>query len=132
MRALAVLVLLYVPVWGQICAPTARLQPVDTVEGTITPSNCRLSDGTYFASYSLTLPTQGVVRLTLEAENLPATLIVRDAIGRRAASGAGVTQTLERGEYTVLVNSDLPDQTGVFVGSLICHALGVLVRAFVR
>ena len=99
---------------AQDCVPAGSLRPVDSLESTLNEANCRLSDGTPFAEFILTLPVQGELQLTVSSDSFPASAIVRDASGRKAATGADIRSRLERGEYSVLVNSPAPGGSGKF------------------
>jgi hypothetical protein len=100
--------------WGQICVPVAALRPVDSVSGSLSDADCRLSDGSIFAEYVLTLPTFGQLQLNAASPDFPVTLFLRDSAGRKLAGAAVIQQTAERGEYTVVVNATRPGQSGKF------------------
>ncbi|MEO7653383.1 MAG: hypothetical protein ABIZ80_23230, partial [Bryobacteraceae bacterium] len=96
------------------CVPAGSLRSADSLESTLSEANCRLSDGTPFAEYSLTLPVQGELQLLVTSEGFPVSAIVRDASGRKVAQGASIRSRMERGEYSVLVNSATPGGSGRF------------------
>ena len=98
--------------WSQTCAPHLTLQPVDSLSGTLDTTNCRLSDNTIYAEYSLILSTRGQIALDAASSDFDVALILRDSSGHRIASGNGVKQPIERGQYSVLVNAGTEDQAG--------------------
>jgi hypothetical protein len=114
LRVLVLLVSLSAAGFAQICVPIATLRPVDSITGALSNADCRLSDGSNFAEYMLTLPTSGQLQLSASSTDFPASLIVRDSSGRKVAAGTAVQQTMERGEYTVAVNAQTPGQLGSF------------------
>jgi hypothetical protein len=73
-----------------------------------------MSDGSAFAAYILTLPTFGQLQLNASSDDFPVNLFLRDSSGRALAQGAGIQQTIERGEYTLIVNAQNPGQLGNF------------------
>ena len=104
MRLLVVVCL--VPVaWGQNCVPVGQLRPAGQIEGALNESHCRLADGSLFAEYALFLPTHGEIELSAEPSDFPATILLRDSFGRPIDQGAQIKRTVERGEYSVIVNS---------------------------
>ncbi len=100
--------------WAQNCVPAATLRPVDSIAASLTEADCRLSDGSNFAAYTLTLPTSGQLQVTTPSADFPVNLILRDTSGRLIAGGAAIQQTIERGEYTLAVNAQSPGQLGNF------------------
>ena len=100
--------------WSQTCAPRLALQPTDSLRGSLDSANCRLSDNTLYTEYSLVLPTRGQIALDGAASAFDLTLILRDSSGHRLASGNGIKQPVERGQYSVLVNAGKEDQAGAF------------------
>jgi len=100
--------------WGQACVPVATLRPVDAATGSLGDGDCLLSDGSTFAVYMLTLPTWGQLQLNVSSDDFPVSLILRDTSGRMMAGGAAIQQTIERGEYMLLVNAQSPGQLGNF------------------
>jgi len=114
LRVLASVVLLSAIGLSQTCVPVATLRPVDSVTGSLGDGDCRLSDGSAFAVYILTLPTFGQLQLNATSNDFPVSLILRDASGRMLAGGSGVQQTVERGEYMLIVNAQSPGQLGDF------------------
>ena len=101
--------------WSQPCAPRFTLQPADSLTGTLDRGNCRLSDNTAYAEYSLTLATRGEIQLDGASSAFDLTLFLRDANGHRIASGPSIRQPLERGQYSVVVNAGAPEQSGAYV-----------------
>ncbi len=117
---------LFIPLaWGQICAPVQTLAPVASVSATVSAANCRLPDGTLYAEFSLTLPTQGEVELSVDS----GTLLVRDSSGRKLVGGASVRTKIERGTYSVLINA--PEGTYALRSSFTPEA-GTLCREYTR
>jgi len=100
--------------WGQTCVPVSTLRPVDSLSGSLTGADCRLSDGSISAEYVLTLPTFGQLQLNAASTDFEVTLFLRDAAGRKLESGPAIQRTIERGEYTVVVNALKPGQLGSF------------------
>ncbi|MBI3473345.1 MAG: hypothetical protein HY013_18475, partial [Candidatus Solibacter usitatus] len=100
--------------WGANCVPIGQIRPAGSVQGTLSEANCRLSDGTAFAEYVLYLPTQGEIDLRADAAAFPVNLLVRDSSGRKLADGAAIRRTLERGEYSVAVNTAEAAKGGAF------------------
>src|SRR6266851_2075189 len=84
--------------WGQTCVPVSTLRPVDSLSGSFTDSDCRLSDGSIRAEYVLTLPTFGQLQLNATSTDFDVTLFLRDAAGRKLESGPAIRRTIERGE----------------------------------
>ncbi len=113
-RLLAVLIVLSATGFGQTCAPLSLLRPVDSVTGSLGDANCRLSDGSVFAAYTLTLPTFGQLQLNAASDSFPVSLVLRDSVGRKVEQGSAIQKTIERGEYTVVVNTQGPGQAGKF------------------
>src|SRR5215471_2763195 len=99
------LVLFLPQVWAQICAPPLTLRPNDTVAASLGQANCRLSDNSAYAEYSLVLPARGRLVLDGSAAGFPFGLILRDANQHKIAAGARIDQAIERGSYRVLVNA---------------------------
>jgi hypothetical protein len=99
---------------SQTCVPVATLRPVDSVISSLGDGDCRLSDGSTFAEYVLTLPTFGQLQLNASSNDFPVGLILRDTSGRKVAGGASIQQTIERGEYMLVVNAQSPGQLGSF------------------
>lgn len=114
MRVLASVLFLSLSAFAQTCVPVATLKPVDSVTATLADDACRLPDGSLFDAYSLTLPTFGQLQLSVSSSDFPVTLFLRDSDGRAVASGASIQQTIERGEYTLLVNAQGPAQSGAY------------------
>jgi hypothetical protein len=78
---------------------------VDSIAGSLQDGDCRLSDGSVFRVYVLTLPTFGQLRLNTSSNDFPVNAVLRDSDGRMVASGPSIAQTTERGEYTLLINA---------------------------
>jgi hypothetical protein len=114
LRVLASVIVLSAVSWGQTCVPVATLRPVDSLTGSLGDGDCLLSDGSTFAVYILTLPTFGQLQLNASSNDFPVSLILRDTSGRMMAGGAAIQQTVERGEYTLVVNAQSPGQLGNF------------------
>jgi hypothetical protein len=114
LRVIASVILLSATSWGQTCVPVATLRPTDSVTSSLDESDCHLSDGSAFAGYNLTLPTFGQLTLNASSNDFPVSLILRDTFGRTMAQGAAIQQTIERGEYTLVVNAQAPGQLGAF------------------
>ncbi len=121
---------------AQVCVPVATLRPVNSVTGSLGDPDCNLSDGSTYAVYFLTLPTFGQLTLTASSSNFPVGLMLRDTDGRMVAGGVGVAsiqQTVERGEYTLLVNAQAPGQLGAFtLTSAFTPAPNTLCRGITR
>jgi len=100
--------------WGQTCVPVSTLRPVDSLSGSLGDGDCRLSDGSVRAEYVLTLPTFGQLQLNAASTDFDVTLFLRDAAGRKLESGPSIRRTIERGEYTAVVNALKPGQVGKF------------------
>jgi Bacterial pre-peptidase C-terminal domain. len=133
LRVLAVLISLSAAGWTQTCVPIATLRPVDSITGTLSDADCRLSDGSNFARYILTLPTFGQLQLSATSNDFPVNLILRDTSGRMVAGGAAIQQTVERGEYTLSVNAQSPGQLGDFsLTSAFTPEPGTLCRSISR
>ena len=113
-RLLAVLIVLSATCFGQTCAPLSLLRPVDAVTGSLGDANCRLSDGSVYAEYSLTLPTFGQLQLDAASDGFAVSLLLRDSLGRKVEEGSAIRKTIERGEYTVVVSGQGPGQGGKF------------------
>src|SRR5258707_90474 len=103
MRPAGLVLFLSTLAWGQTCSPGLPLRPSGDVSGVISDGACRLSDGTAYAQYPLTLPTSGHLQLSVASDDLPVTLILRDSIGRKVDSGASIDRTVERGDLIVIV-----------------------------
>jgi hypothetical protein len=114
LRAFASLFLLSAIAWPQTCVPTGPLRPADSITGTLDDGGCRLSDGSAFRLYILTLPTFGQLQFNVASDDFPATAILRDSQGRMVAGGAAISQTIEHGEYALLINSQSPGQFGSY------------------
>src|SRR5579872_2929110 len=114
MRLLAIVVAFSAAAWAQNCVPAATLRPVDSIAGSLSEADCRLSDGSAFAAYMLTLPTSGQLQVNSPSADFPVNLILRDTSGRTVAGGDAIQQTIERGEYTLSVNAQSPGQLGNF------------------
>jgi hypothetical protein len=112
LRVLASLLFLSTIAWPQICVPSATLNPVGSITGSLQGGDCQLSDGSAFDVYVLTLPTFGQLQLTSSSSDFPVNAILRDSDGRMVANGASIAQTIERGEYTLLINAQSPGQFG--------------------
>src|ERR1043166_1901132 len=110
MKFFAGLFLLLPLAWSQTCAPRLTLQPVDSLSGALDRTNCRLSDNTLYAEYSLVLPARGQIEINSVASAFDLTLILRDSSGHRIAAGSSIKQPIERGQYSVLVNAGTEDQ----------------------
>ena len=100
--------------WSQPCASRFTLPPAGALTGTLDRANCRLSDNTAYAEYSLTLPTRGEIRLDGAASEFQLALTLRDAAGHRLASGPSIRQPLERGRYSVIVNAGGAEEAGAY------------------
>lgn len=98
---------------AQTCAPAEALRAVDSKTGSLSETNCRLSDGTLYAEYVIILPTHGEIELTAEPGD-SVTLLLRDLAGRKVDAGTSIRRTLERGPYTVLVNSTSRNPAGTY------------------
>ena len=114
MRLFAILLLLSAACRGQSCAPSPPVQPADSINGALGDSDCRLSDGSLFTTYSLTLPVQGRLQLNVASGDFAATAVLRDSAGRRIEGAQSIDKTIERGEYTVVVNAQNSGQLGKF------------------
>ena len=112
LRVLASLLFLSAIAWPQVCVPIASIRPVDSITGSLDGSDCRLSDGSVFDLYVLTLPTFGQLQLNASSTDFSVNAILRDSDGRMVANGTSIAQTLERGEYTLLINAQSPGQFG--------------------
>src|SRR5260370_14717636 len=133
LRVLANLMLLSAIGWSQTCAPVATLRPVDSVASSLGDGDCRLSDGSTFAEYVLTLPTFGQLQLNASSSDFPVSLALRDTYGRMIAGGASIQQTVERGEYTMVVNAQSPGQLGNFaLNSMFTPEPNTLCRSITR
>ena len=80
MRFIPSFFLLSALTWGQTCVPVSTLRPVDSLSGSLTGADCRLSDGSISAEYVLTLPTFGQLQLNAASTDFEVTLFLRDAI----------------------------------------------------
>jgi hypothetical protein len=114
LRVLSIVMLLSAIGLSQTCVPVATLRPVDSVNSSLGDGDCRLSDGSTFAEYVLTLPTFGQLQLNASSNDFPVGLILRDTSGRMVAGGASIEQNIERGEYMLAVNAQSPGQLGSF------------------
>ena len=114
LHVLAIVILMSAIAAGQNCVPAATLRPVDSIAGSLSEADCRLSDGSAFAAYMLTLPTSGQLQLNSSSTDFPVDLILRDTSGRMVAGGAAIQQTIERGEYILAVNAQSPGALGDF------------------
>src|SRR5438874_395377 len=93
--------LVFLPLaWSQTCAPRLPLQPTDSLSGILDSTNCRLSDNTLYAEYSLVLPTRGQMALTSAASAFDVTLILRDA-----GAGARISVAIEANQTYTLIAS---------------------------
>jgi hypothetical protein len=99
---------------AQTCAPRLPLGPADAVSGSLDETNCSLSDSTLYAEYSLTVPTRGQIQLDGASSAFDLNLILRDVTGHQLASGASISQPMERGQYSILVNAGTSGQSGAF------------------
>jgi len=102
------------PVWSQNCAPSPPLRPIDSISESLDDAHCRLSDGSLFTTYSLTLPVTGRLQLSVASDEFPVTAALRDSSGRKVEAAQSIDKTIERGEYTVIVNAQNPGQSGRF------------------
>jgi hypothetical protein len=119
--------------WGQTCVPVSILRPADSLTGSLSDADCRLSDGSIAAEYILTLPTVGQLQLNAASADFEITLFVRDSAGRKLESGAAIQSVIERGEYTVVVNAQKPGQLGKFtLSSAFTPEPGTMCRALTR
>ena len=114
MRLLAVLALVPLGWASNYCIPSGALRPTDQVRGALSEANCRLSDGTAFAEYTLFLPTPGRLELAAESAEFTVALRLRDSLGHRLDDGPEIRREVEHGEYVVLVNSTEPARFGPF------------------
>lgn len=114
LRILVSALVLSMLVRAQTCVPVATMRPVDSIAGTLTDGACQLSDGSVYDVYNLTLPTFGQLQLNVTSNDFPAGLYLRDSDGRQVANGASIGQTIERGDYTLLVNAQAPGQFGSY------------------
>jgi hypothetical protein len=114
LRVLAGVLLLSAIGVSQTCVPVATLRPVDSITGSLGDGDCLQSDGSTYGVYILTLPTWGQLQLNASSNDFPVSLILRDTSGRMMAGGAAIQQTVERGEYTLVVNAQSPGQLGSF------------------
>ncbi len=131
MRFLAGL-LVFLPLgWSQTCAPPLSLHPVDSLTGVLDRGNCLLSDSTLYAEYLLVLSTRGQIALDAASTAFDATLILRDANGRKIAAGTSIRRPLERGQYRVLVNAGGDGQSGAYtLTSSFTPQPGTICRGF--
>ncbi|HTM49193.1 MAG TPA: PPC domain-containing protein [Bryobacteraceae bacterium] len=133
MRLLPGFFLLSALAWSQTCAPASVLRPADSIAGALTEADCRLADGTLSAEYILTLPTVGQLQLNAVSSDFDVTLLLRDSAGRKIDAGAAIQRTMERGEYTVIVNATKTGQTGKFtLDSAFKPEPNTLCREFTR
>lgn len=114
MKCFLGLILLLCPAFGQTCEPAERLQPVDSVTGTLNETGCLLPDDTAYAEYSLVLPARGRIQLIANSGSFDVSLVLRDGQGRKLDAGAAIDRPAERGAYTVVVNAGQPGQGGDF------------------
>ncbi|MDQ6700341.1 MAG: hypothetical protein M3Z36_09155, partial [Acidobacteriota bacterium] len=118
--------------YGQTCAPSLNLRPTDELTSRLDENSCRLSDGTVFSDYLLTIPAHGSLNIQSEAA-FGISLILRDAVGHKLGSGSSVQQPIEAGQYHVIVNATAPQQTGDFkLRTIYRPDPDVLCRVFAR
>ncbi len=124
--------LLIATAYGQTCAPSLNLRPTDELTSRLDENSCRLSDGTVFSDYLLTIPAHGSLNIQSEAA-FGISLILRDAVGHKLGSGSSVQQPIEAGQYHVIVNATAPQQTGDFkLRTIYRPDPDVLCRVFAR
>lgn len=120
---------------GQTCAPAERLQPVDSLKGALSEADCRLSDGTFYKDYTLTLPVRGAIQLDLDSTNgFDGTILLGNDTGAKVGAGSSIHRMLESGTYHVAINSLRPGQTGDFTfrsgftpePGLLCRQFGLI------
>jgi Bacterial pre-peptidase C-terminal domain len=101
--------------YAQTCLP-APILPGAAATGTVSATDCTLSDGTPYTAYQLTLPVRGQAKFALDPNPAGLTLIVRDSTSAQVASGAAIAQPLEAGTYSVLVSFPGPPAAGTLPG----------------
>jgi hypothetical protein len=132
-RLLAIPLFLSAVGFGQTCAPSRLLKPVDSIAASLGDPDCRLSDGSLFTTYSLTLPAPGRLQLNVASDDFPATATLRDSTGRKIEGGQSMDKTIERGEYSVIVNAQNAGQLGKFViNTAFTQEPNTLCRAITR
>jgi hypothetical protein len=99
-RSIPSLFLLSALTWGQTCAPVSTLRPVDSLSGSLTEADCRLSDGSLRADYVLSLPTFGQLQLNAASSDFEVTLFLRDSAGRKLESGPAIHGAVEAARAT--------------------------------
>ena len=93
-----------------------------TVNGTLSPTGCRLNDGSYASPYSFSLSAATTVRLDLRSSAFDANLILADAAGNvlaRDDDGAGgtdarIVRSLPAGQYVAWVTTYAAGASGAF------------------
>ena len=131
MRLGLVLGLAFSALYGQECAPTARLLPAGTISAALDNSSCFLSDGTANAAYRLDLGVRGQIQLDLNPGSADLILILRDGTGAQIGSGTSIHRPIEAGSYSVLVNGRTPGQAGPYtVTTAFTAEAGVLCSNF--
>lgn len=116
--------------FAQTCVP-GRILPVGSLTGSLSSSNCKLSDSTAYDAYRLDLPVRGQIRIALDSGQSDLLLILRDSTGAQLASGPLLAQPIEAGSYTVLVNARTAGQAGAYtVQTNFTAEPGMLCSAF--
>jgi hypothetical protein len=121
------------PGLSQVCAPNGTVRPNAQLQDTLSASSCLLADGTPYADYLAVFPSRGVWTASVTAGDgvTPFSLILRDQSGAKIASGASISQNVERGTYHVIVNVAAPGQSGGFtLNSAFSAAPNVLCQQF--
>jgi hypothetical protein len=90
---------------AQSCTPPEMMRPEDSIKSALSDTSCRLTDGTRYAEYALIVPVNGELQLGAAAPDFEIKLLLRDASGRKLDAGPNIRRTVERGRYSVLVNS---------------------------
>jgi hypothetical protein len=107
------------------------MPPAGSIEGILDADSCRLSDDTAYSPYRLDLPVRGRIELTLSGNDSDLIVLLRDASGRKLDSGVALSQPVEAGNYTVLVNGRTPGQLGRYaVKSAFTAEPGLICSAF--
>jgi hypothetical protein len=116
---------------GTQCA-AVNINPGQTVNGALSTSNCKLSDGSYFNTYAFDGSAGQQVAITMSSSTFDTFLILAapdgsvlevdddggDDSNSRIPAEAGTINLPTTGKYKILANSYWPDITGAYTLSL--------------
>src|SRR5581483_10089468 len=89
---------------GQTCVSSAAL-PVGKISSQLDGTSCSLSDSTSYQSFQVVYPVRGIMQASVDAGPATLGLILRDSTGTQIAAGGPISNPVESGTYTLLVNA---------------------------